>query len=115
MIKSLRNMRIEKRNAMRNGPGSVHIQHIIEKEQLHHARLFSEITLNPGDGIGPHTHNRETEYYYILEGTGTVVEDDGEKSVSAGDVVITGNGESHSIINTGTVTLKFIAIILLDS
>lgn len=114
MIKSAGNMRIEKRDAMRNGPGSVHIQHIIEKEQLHHGRLFSEITLHPGDGIGQHTHTNETEYYYILEGSGIVLEDDGEKTISAGDVVITGNGESHSIVNTGTVTLKFVAIIILD-
>ena len=114
MIKTSKDMRIEERDNMRGGPGRVIIQHIIEKEQLQHARLFSQITLQPGDGIGPHTHTGETEYYYILEGSGKVVEDDGEKSVSAGDVVITGNGESHSITNTGAVTLKFIAIIILD-
>jgi len=114
MVKTSGNMRIEERDNMRNGPGSVVIQHILEKEQLHHARLFSKITLQPGDGIGSHAHTGETEYYYILEGTGKVTEDDGEKTVSTGDVVITGNGESHSIINTGAVTLKFIAVIILD-
>ncbi len=114
MIKTSEHMRIEDREHMRNGPGHVVIQHIMENEQLHHARLFSRITLQPGDGIGPHTHTGETEYYYILEGTGKVVEDDGEKTVAAGDVVITGNGESHSITNTGSVTLEFIALIILD-
>ncbi|NQT58951.1 MAG: cupin domain-containing protein [Bacteroidetes bacterium] len=114
MIRTAKNMRIEERDNMRSGPGRVVIQHIVEKEQLRHARLFSEITLQPKDGIGPHTHTGETEYYYILEGTGKVIEDDGEKMVAAGDVVITGNGESHSITNTGDVTLKLIAVIILD-
>ena len=114
MIKTPNDMRIEKIDNMRNGPGQVVIQHIVEKKQLRHARLFSEVTLQPGDGIGLHTHTGETEYYYILEGTGKVVEDDGEKTVSKDDVVITGNGESHSITNTSTVTLKFIAVIILD-
>ncbi len=114
MIKTSENMRIEDRDNMRNGPGRVVMQHIVENEHLQHARLFSKITLQPGDGIGTHTHTGETEYYYILEGTGQVVEDDGEKTVSRGDVVITGNGESHSITNTGTATLEFIALIILD-
>jgi len=114
MIKTSKDMRIEERDNMRGGPGRVIIQHIIEKEQLQHARLFSQITLQPGDGIGPHTHTGETEYYYILEGSGKVVEDDGEKIVSSGDVVITGNGESHSITNTGAAVLRFVAVIILD-
>jgi mannose-6-phosphate isomerase-like protein (cupin superfamily) len=114
MIKTAKDMRIEERDNMRNGPGHVVIQHIVENEQLHHARLFSTITLLAGDGIGQHTHTDETEYYYILEGIGKVVEDDGEKTVSSGDVVITGNGESHSITNTGTEPLKFVAVIILD-
>ncbi len=114
MIKTHDSMRVENREQMRGGPGNVRIQHIVEQENLAHARLLAEIVLEPGDGIGPHQHQNETEYYYILAGSGTVTEDDGDKQVAAGDVVITGNGASHSIINTGTDTLRFLALILLD-
>lgn len=104
----------EVKATMRGGPGNALMKHIIAGETLPHGRLFSEIILEPGAGIGEHTHTGETEYYYILEGSGSVVEKDGEKRVSSGDVVITGDGESHSILNDGETTLRFIAIILFD-
>ena len=68
----------------------------------------------PGSGIGQHKHIKETEYYIITEGSGVVLEDDGKKDVIKGDVVVTGNGQSHSIENTGDTVLKFIAVIITE-
>lgn len=100
---------------MRGGDGEV-LQHLILDEgcMAKHSRLFATLTLKEGCSIGEHQHNNETEYYYILSGNGAVKEADGEKSVSAGDVVITGDGESHSLRNTGKEDLVLLAIIILD-
>lgn len=114
MIIQSGNMSEEVKTNMRGGPGKTLMKHIIAGETLPHGRLFADVILDPGDGIGEHTHTGETEYYYILEGSGKVVERDGEKRVSAGDVVITGDGESHSIFNDGETSLRFIAIIIFD-
>ncbi len=114
MIITEGDMKLERREEMRGGAGAVAIRHLVAGEELSGGRLFSEINLEKGCSIGSHTHTGETEYYYILSGNGTVVEDSGTKQVSPGDLVITGNGESHSIRNSGEETLRFIALILLD-
>ena len=101
--------------AMRDGKGEVEQLFILDESNMaKHSRLFSYMNLKPGCSIGEHTHHNETEYYYILSGSGFVVEKDGVKRVAKGDVVITGDGESHSIENDGTDDLSLIAIIILD-
>ena len=100
---------------MRGGDGKV-LQHLIldERDMAKHARLFATLTLKEGCSIGEHQHNNETEYYYILKGKGVVKEADGDKEVSVGDVVITGDGNSHSIKNIGKEDLVLLAIIILS-
>lgn len=107
-------MKHETRKEMRGGPGEVEILHMVAPETMKNARLMAELTLAPGSGIGPHRHDKETEYYIITEGSGIVTEDDGQKSVNKGDIVITGNGQSHSIENTGDGPLKFLAVIITE-
>ena len=114
MIIKQSNMKQETRKEMRGGPGEVEILHMVSPESMTNARLMAELTLDPGSGIGMHRHDKETEYYIITEGSGIVVEDDGEKNVAKGDIVITGNGQSHSIKNTGNTVLKFIAVIITE-
>ncbi len=104
----------EKRSNMREGAGIIELMHLQSADELSHARLFSHLTLPQGSSIGPHIHANETEYYYILRGTGIVEEADGNKAVGPGDLVVTGGGASHSIENTGSEPLEFIALILLD-
>lgn len=99
---------------MRGGKGEATLKHIVEGSELNHSRLFSKITLKKGCSIGTHTHLQETEYYYILEGEGVVTEKAVSYTVSSGDVVITGDQESHSIINNKDEDLVFIALILLN-
>ncbi len=99
---------------MRGGKGDVSLKHIVEGSELNHSRLFSKITLKKGCSIGTHTHLQETEYYYIIQGEGVVSENSVSYTVSVGDVVITGDQESHSIINKNDEDLVFIALILLN-
>ncbi len=114
MIIKRSEMKNETRNAMRGGPGKVDITHLASPESIKNGRLMAELTLEPGSGIGLHRHDNETEYYIITEGSGLVTEDDGEKNVVKGDIVVTGNGQSHSIKNNGRETLKFIAVIITE-
>ncbi len=114
MIIKKHDMKKETREEMRGGPGQVEILHMVSPQSMINARLMAELTLVPGSGIGLHQHDNETEYYIITEGSGIVVENDGEKNVNKGDIVVTGNGQSHSITNTGKTTLKFIAVIVTE-
>ncbi len=101
----------ETREKMRGGEGVVSLTHLVPEERLHHARLVARIEIPVGASIGSHFHESEVEYYIILEGEGQVIE--GEKSVSVGpgDVVVTGPQEGHSIRNTGSQPLVFVAVI----
>jgi mannose-6-phosphate isomerase-like protein (cupin superfamily) len=102
----------EDKENMRNGEGKTHFTYLLDGSAEKNARMFAEITLEPGCSIGYHRHDSETEYYFILFGTGTVNDDGKEVEVKQGDSIITGNGASHSIKNTGAVPLVFHAIII---
>lgn len=107
-------MRTELKEKMRGGEGAVKMTHLVEPEKLKNARLIARLTLTPGSGIGTHEHNGETEYYIIQKGSGSVSDNGIVKDVKPGDVLVTGNGDSHSITNTGTGDLELIAVIILS-
>ncbi len=112
MIKKRGEMALEIRKNMRDGKGEISILHLADKTAIRNGRLLAEITIPPEGSIGKHQHNEETEYYIILEGEGYVTEGNGEKKVASGDVVITGDGASHSIRNSASTPLKMIAVII---
>lgn len=112
MIIHRHQMKVELKERMRDGEGTATLVHFVDGSTMKNARLLSEITLPPGASIGEHRHDSETEYYIILEGSGLVKDNGVDTPVKAGDVVVTGDGASHSITNTGTVPLKFHAIII---
>jgi len=114
MIIKKNSMRQEIKTNMRGGDGDIKLLHLAEGANLINSRLLSSITISPGCSIGDHEHKNETEYYIILNGDGVVVDDGVEKSVGKGDLVITGNGATHSIRNSGVVDLELIAIIILE-
>lgn len=114
MIKKKNEMTTSIREKMRGGSGSVLATSLMDEGTIAHCRLFSELKLEKGCSIGQHDHVNETEYYLITGGQGIVTEADGEKTVSAGDLVITGGGASHAIRNDGDEPLTFIALIILD-
>jgi mannose-6-phosphate isomerase-like protein (cupin superfamily) len=105
-------MKVEDKERLRDGEGNTRLTYLLDAGAEKNARMFAEITLNPGCSIGYHRHDSETEYYFILSGTGLVNDDGKEVEVKQGDSVITGNGASHSIKNTGTGPLVFHAIIV---
>ena len=105
-------MIVEEKERLRDGEGNAHLTYLLDGSTQKNARLFAEITLNPGCSIGYHQHDSETEYFFIISGTGTVNDDGKEVEVKQGDSIITGNGASHSIKNSGSVPLVFHAVIV---
>jgi mannose-6-phosphate isomerase-like protein (cupin superfamily) len=105
-------MKTEVKEMMRGGEGNTELVHLVDCENEKNIRLLAELTLNPGCSIGSHRHENETEYFLILSGEGVVNDNGTEKPVKAGDVVITGNGASHSLRNNGSVPLVLHAVIV---
>lgn len=112
MFKEHEKMVRDIRENMRGGKGAVDMLHIFNQDEMQgKCRLFCKVTLNPGCSIGPHVHEDEEEIYYILSGNGIVMDHGVQKEIAAGQALKTGGGESHSIENTGSEPLVFIAAI----
>lgn len=75
-------------------------------------RVFNHLFLAPGCEIGWHVHHGDGETYYILRGRGEYSDNGTLVTVGPGDVTYVGDGEGHSLKNTGTETLEAIALIL---
>jgi mannose-6-phosphate isomerase-like protein (cupin superfamily) len=113
MVRKMADMEKQVRREMRGGKGTVEIQHVFRQEELKgKARLFARMTVAPGSSIGYHVHEGEEEIFYILSGSGLVVEQDVSTRVGPGDAVLTGAG-GHSIENQGDTPLELVAAILL--
>ncbi|MDR0476148.1 MAG: cupin domain-containing protein [Treponema sp.] len=105
-------MKTDIREKMRDGEGSVRFVHLADASAEKNTRLLAELCLEPGCSIGYHEHKNETEYFFIISGTGIVNDNGTEVMIKAGDATLTGNGASHSIKNTGNVPLVFHAVIV---
>lgn len=113
MVKKASEVRQELRAEMAGGKGSAQLTHLLELEELQgKGRLFSKITLAPGHSVGEHQHRGDFEVYYILSGKGIVNDNGTFKEVYPGDVILTKEGEFHSIENIGETDLELIALIL---
>jgi mannose-6-phosphate isomerase-like protein (cupin superfamily) len=100
---------------LRNGKGTVNIKDLTNREGLYgHGRLFAHITVEPGHSIGLHSHEHETEFFYIIKGEGLFNDDGALVTVKAGDVCATGYGASHSIENVSDAPMEMIALIVME-
>ena len=79
---------------------------------LNKAYMFNRIIVPVGSSIKEHAHQPDAEIYYILEGEVCVTDNEKEAILHSGDVVFTGNGDTHSIKNIGTTAAIFLAVIL---
>jgi mannose-6-phosphate isomerase-like protein (cupin superfamily) len=112
MVVKRSEMKTDKKEKMRDGEGITAFTYLVDCEKEKNVRMLAELTLLPGASIGNHAHDAETEYYVILSGSGLVNDNGAEVQVKTGDAIITGNGASHSIKNTGNVPLVFHAVIV---
>ena len=113
MIRRKNDREVEVRQHMRGGAGAVTVRHYFKPEEIKAAtRLCAELLLPPGTDIGLHDHVEEDEIYIIQKGHGLMTDGDKKFTVEAGDAILTGQGSSHSIKNTGDEDLVITAIII---
>lgn len=114
MIKKAEECKVEYREHMRDGDGTVMITNFIDSpEELNNkGRLYSRLTLNPGCSIGFHIHDKDAELFYIMKGTGVYNDNGEEKIVTAGDVTVCPTGTGHGIANKSDEVLEVIAVIV---
>ena len=114
MIRKAEECKVEFREHMRDGDGTVKITNLIEgdAELNGKCRLFGKITLETGCSIGFHVHEKDAELFYILRGTAEY-NDGGEiRTVTAGDVTICPTGTGHGIANRTDEIVELVAVIV---
>lgn len=107
-------MEKEARADLKGGVGEIKFTNMISVFQMENCRLLSQMTIPVNASIGEHIHINESEYYIIISGSGVAIDNGVKKSVMKGDLIKTGNNESHSIINNGDTPLEIIAIIITE-
>ena len=114
MIRKENECKVEYREHMRDGAGTVQLTNFINgaDELYNKGRLFAKITLQPGCGIGYHVHEKDSEIFYILKGTAQYNDNGVEKEVTAGDVTICPAGEGHAIHNATDEVVELVAVIV---
>ena len=113
MIKKKNQQETEIREQMRGGTGKVLVRHYLKPEEIKaKTRLCAELVIPPGASIGVHDHVDEDEIYMVQKGKGLMTDGGKEYEVSEGDVILTGQGSSHSVRNTGNEDLIITAIII---
>ena len=100
---------------MRGGNGTVHMHRCEAEPMPTHARLLSEIVLDPGCSIGSHRHEGELEIFYFLEGEITLDDNGTERMAHAGDVSICYDGEVHGIANLSQSAARLFAVIITNA
>ncbi|AYZ11131.1 cupin domain-containing protein [Chryseobacterium arthrosphaerae] len=102
--------RIDKRENMYGGNGTVHMIQMFGQKELANNRLAAYmVLLNKGDESGFHTHyeRNEEELYVVVHGTGEYRERTGTKgpirtkTLQKGDITAISSTGYHSVENTG--------------
>lgn len=113
MIKKAADLKTIYNENMRGGNGTVEITNFATPEELNNkGRLFANITLKPGCGIGFHMHENESELFYVMKGD-VIYNDNGtECELTAGDVMVCPAGTGHAIACKGEETAEVCAVIV---
>lgn len=113
MITRCEDMRVEMRDRLRGGEGTVKFVHLLDKERTFgKVNLAALLHIQPGQSIGLHPHGPDAEFYYMLRGRLAVTDNGVETYLNEGDAMFTGNGESHSVRNDGEQPAVLMAIVL---
>jgi len=113
MIRKATECKKEYRENMRGGNGTVEITNFVTPAELNDkGRLFANITLHPGCGIGYHIHEKDSEIFYLMKGSVLYNDNGAECTLVAGDVMVCPAGTGHSISNIGEEDAEVIAVIV---
>lgn len=67
--------------------------------------------LIPGASIGKHRHEGNCEILFVVSGEGTIIDDGAPSPIKAGQCTYCPEGHTHSLVNTGTESLVFYAVV----
>ena len=113
----VRKANIIQKQELGGGKGCAEVHEIVPEKDLYgHGKLYAKVVLKPNSSVGWHRHVGETEPYYILEGEGIFVDDDGSRTkVGPGDVCTILPGQCHAIETASSCKdLSFMALIHKD-
>ncbi|MBR6976875.1 MAG: cupin domain-containing protein [Lachnospiraceae bacterium] len=116
MIRRSADKIVEKPERKFGAPGFITVRNLINgKEELNgKGRVFAHTTVLPGNGIGYHVHEGDTEIYYVYSGKGEYNDNGTVTMIEAGDVTFTPSGTGHGVICIGDEPLELIALIIYD-
>ncbi|WP_255197646.1 molybdenum cofactor synthesis domain-containing protein [Halorarius litoreus] len=78
-------------------------------------RLFADVyCFEPGQEQTPHTHGDADKVYKVLEGSGTFIVGDEERTLAAGQAVIAPAGERHGVRNDSEGRLRTFVLMARD-
>lgn len=107
--------KIDEREQMRGGKGTVKIENFVSAAELNDkGRLFGKIIIEPGCSIGYHVHEHDAELFYIIKGTAVYTDGDKEITVTAGDTMVCPTGTGHCIANNADETVELVALIVYE-
>jgi len=93
-----------------SGISGVKMRKVIAEKEGAKNFIMRVFEIESGGYTPLHKHDWEHEVF-VLNGTGTVVSQDGEREINKGDVVFVPNGEEHQFKNTSKDKLEFICLI----
>jgi mannose-6-phosphate isomerase-like protein (cupin superfamily) len=82
----------------------------ITSRQMDGAYCVCEMTTVPGDGVPWHVHDRDEEFYYILEGAYEMRAGDERFTAKAGSMVVIPRDVPHQFRNAGDVPARALMI-----
>ncbi len=82
----------------------------IRSRQTGDAFCVCEATTLPGDGVSLHVHERDDEFYYILEGALEMEAGGDHFTAAAGALVVIPRTVPHKFRNSGTVPARALMI-----
>lgn len=71
---------------------------------------IKSIHVNPGMRLSYQRHQKRSEHWYVINGSGEVILDGATRLVSSGSVIEVPQGMLHRMSNTGSSELVFIEI-----
>src|SRR5882672_8465975 len=82
----------------------------ISSRQTDGAYCVVEMTTLPGEGVSRHVHDRDEEFYYILEGAYEMQASNERFSAEAGSMVVIPRDVPHEFRNAGDVPARALMI-----